>query len=230
VSAASVTHTTARPGDPVTIEYHDEPGVAVPRAGTRGANACEPIRAAGLTCNLTRRAATSPVAPDQVLDQNPTPGTRVGEGSTVNVVADSHSFATLYRHTTPSDDDWSLRLSTSSTPPAGWISRPLGVVFTEQAPGSQALYCWEPNGVGDNQSNVYYDAAGEGVIGAYHRRCSERITAYIPTSESPGTTAITYVWTGNSDHYYSVDQNDPAGARYLRRQPSTGPQSFFFLW
>lgn len=202
---------TAQRGSTVTITYHESEGVVVPAAGGRRETACSAIEQAGLVCNLVGQRSTTAVMPGEVLGQQPAEGARVGPGATVNVTYDSHTYGTLYRYKNP--NTWELILSTSASGPAGWTRTALGVVFTEAAPGTLPLYCWEPNGTGTNQSNVYSTDPNRTDGAAYWRSCGTPVTAHVrPAAAEDGMLPV-YEFVGFSEHYYSNDANDPVGVQ-----------------
>jgi hypothetical protein len=215
-------------GSSVAISYHENAGVLVPQAGIRRDDACGPIEAAGLTCNLIPAPSPNPVHPEGVYDQNPTPGSRVGPGSTVNVTHDNRAWADLYQFDNPAN--YQLTLSTNSTGPAGWSRTHLGRIFLEQAPGTVPIYCFEPNGAGSNESNQYYPDPG--LPSSNFRPCTTQVLGYgvVPAAVTLDQVII-YSFSWYSERYYSPDPNDPVGVgEYSGRPEGSQDSGVWLIW
>jgi hypothetical protein len=209
--------------DAVTLEAGDPI-----EAGIRRDDACSPIEAAGLTCNLVPVPSPNPVHPEGVYDQNPDPGARVGPGSTVIVTYDNRAWATLYQFDNPAN--YQLSLSTSSSGPAGWNRTQLGRIFLEQAPGTVPIYCFEPNGAGSNESNQYYPDPA--LPSSNFRPCASPILGYgvVPTAMTLDQVII-YSFSWFSERYYSQDPNDPVGvAEYSGRPEGSQDSGVWLIW
>lgn len=221
-------------GSAVTLTFHESAGVVVPTAGATGATACGPIQDAGLTCNLTARASSAPVRPNGVWSQNPAPGTRVGPGSTVNVVHDDRRTGTLWQLDNPSD--YQLELTTDGAradqlASQGWRRTELGHLFLEQAPGTVPIHCWEPNETSGNQSHIYY-ADGPNPPGGTVQACGSPILGYgtVPNAVTAAQ-VIVYSYSRYSDRYYSRSQSDPTGlAEYTNQPGGSQDDGVWLIW
>lgn len=216
-------------GMPVGLSYHESAGVVVPTAGEVASNACGPIEDAGLVCNLIPGQSANPVQPAGVYAQNPVAGTRVGPGSTVNVTHDDREWATVYQFDNPGNAQ--LILSTDADAAPGWTRTALGRLFLEQAPGTVPIYCFEPNGAGDNQSNQYYPDNPAPPSGNF-RPCATSIIGYgvVPRAITTNQVII-YSFSRYSERYYSEDPNDPVGVgEYSSQQGGSRDEGIFLVW
>jgi hypothetical protein len=207
-------------GGELAISFHESEGVAVPQAGNRGANACGPIRAAGLTCNPVPEYGTDNPTPDEVYGQEPAVGTRVGPGATVNVRYEARPFADVWQVDNPANNQ--LYLTTDAGTAAGyeaqgWRRTGLGQIFLEPAPGTWVIYCLQPNGTGGNQSNAYIPETMPNL--PYHEECG--VLGYGPVDSHPkGRSHQVWAFVANSDHFYSTSSSDPDGMAHIAGKPS----------
>ena len=223
--------TSAAPGATVAISFHESEGVVVPPAGDRGADACDPIEDAGLTCNLVPVNGADYPTPDEVYGQAPVAGTRVGPGSTVNVEHEARPFANLWQV----DDPNSYRLyltpdagTAANYEAQGWRRTSLGQVFLDAAPGTWPIYCFQPNGAGSNESNVYIpDNAAPNL--PYHEGCG--LVAYGPVDQHPsGRSHQVWGFVAHSDHVYATSSNDSVGRAHLATDANSLLQPIFALF
>lgn len=207
-------------GGTVAVSYHSSEGVVVPQAGTDRSTACGPLDAVGLVCTLVPVEGGDYPTPDEVYGQSVAPGTRVGPGSTVSVQVESRQAADVWQLDNPANQQ--LYLTTDAGTAAGWEAQGwrrtnLGRIFLAPAPGTVELDCFEPDGSGDNQSQVFIP----GPVGAppYLRSCG--VLGYFPMDGHPKTARGHDVWdyVAHSDHYYSTSASDPLGLELETRGP-----------
>ncbi|MFB6392217.1 PASTA domain-containing protein [Polymorphospora lycopeni] len=141
------------PNGTVTLRYHTNS--AVPDVHNMPPDqACQVLQSAGLACNRVEGAAT--LAVNQVITQDPQPGTELAPGSPVNIVYESTGPTVLHRFKAPHPRQTNL-LSISPDVPPGWSSQSSpGRVYQStqvaEVPGLIQIYqfqcvsgCREPN-------------------------------------------------------------------------------------
>jgi serine/threonine protein kinase len=214
--------TTAPPSTAATIP----PGmVAAPEAGLGYRTACDPIEAAGLGCDLVGERSTVPVPPGAVIRQEPAAGTPLNDGDNVVVVYDDHPASGLRQVDDP--DSFALELTlnepyASQRRGEGWVGQALGNMFTEQAPGTQAVRCWEPSGAGPNASHAYGFALSDiGGHASWWQPCSTPILGYAYPPGAGGDEEV-FRFGNGTDVLYSNNPTNPYGQAYLDEGESSG--------
>jgi serine/threonine-protein kinase PknK len=214
--------TTTPPDTATTIP----PGmVATPEAGPGYRTACDPIEAVGLGCDLVGERSTVPVPPGAVVRQDPAPGTPLNEGDNVVVVHDDHPASGLRQVDDP--DSFALELTlnepyASQRRNEGWKGQALGNMFTEPAPGTQAVRCWEPSGAGPNTSHASgFALADIGGNASWWQPCSTPILGYAYPPGAGGDEVV-YRFGNGTDVLYSNNPTNPYGQAYLDEGESSG--------
>jgi hypothetical protein len=214
-SAAQGTRLPA--GATVTIT-HGQKGIQVPNlVGQTREDACAALRQRKLGCNATPAASPTAVKPQAVWRQSTAANTWVGEGQTVTVTHDNVVWEPLVQCDATGENDWHLTVNRGGGCPGGWKETRVGLIARTQAPGTVPLYKYIPNGAGQNQSELATTLRNDSLqYYSFHSVMGYVLTGYSPT--------FVYEFTGNSERYYSLNQNDPAGAPYLARDPhNLGP-------
>jgi hypothetical protein len=225
IGAQSAAEGTAlAPGTEVTVS-HGEIGIRVPDVTGRPKEAaCALLAAAvvfrtgqsygdtgGVPCTFSAGESPTPVAPGTVYQQSIPADTWIAPGQTVVLTYDSHPWDELVQCKDPTPNSWELKINVGGSCDNGWIRTVVGKVSTTPAPGTTPLHKW----VAKRAAGTYNvsDLAGTStanIPAAYYNYVG--VIGHVLVDE-PGSVPV-YVYTHNSDRYFSLSDSDPAAAAY----------------